>query len=460
MRSGRLLILAVVVLALGAYIFFFERHQPTTEEVRQQADKVLPDLKRDQIAALEIRSSHGLVKIVKTPEKQWKLVKPIEYPADESAVRSLVTGLVDLKINRSLKPGEVKPAEYGLDKPKLSVVVETKDGARRELKLGSKAALGADRAVSVGDGRILLCSDTLSGDLEKGLDGWRSHRVVELFPDQLASVEITAGKDHIQAVRDGQLWKLLQPVKDLADRDHIRNLVSGLNTLKVEQFLDSSADLHELGLDKPRYRVVLVRSKGAKPVELDFGRLDKTNGATRVACRRGGKDLFWVNDRAENALGLAPVLWRSQKVYPFESWNVQAATFTRGKESVSVERKEGVWKVAGGAAANGSEVLSRLGKLSELRAIDFDLIASGPKEMGRVALKIGSDAGVSAKKAQPAKVTFTFFEPLSPHGRALVRVDARATTMSVEAAKAREILADLGALKAKPKPTPAAKEKT
>ncbi len=457
MKTGRLLILAAIVVALGAYIFLFERHQPTTAEAQKQAEKVLPNVKRADITGLDIHNSHGTFVLAKSGDT-WKLTKPITYPADDTAVSSAITGLVDLTIARTLPPGEVAPKAYHLDHPPITVTIHTKDGGSRIVKVGGKAALGSDRAVSVGDGRILMCSGFFVTDLDKDLDAWRSHRVASVYPDQVASVELTEGHDHVHVVRDGKLWKLLEPLDDLADSDHMQNLISDINALKVVAFIDApKPDLHQLGLDHPRYRLVLVRKKGATPIELEFGVKEKKKGTTRVACRRNGTDLFWVNDVAETPLGLAPVLWRCRKVYPFESWNVDRLTLNSGGKTVTVKRINGVWKLNGGIPADGSEVLSRLGKLSELRAVSFDLLAKGPKRMAQAVIELAPSA-VGKKGAKPKIVTFTFFAPLRPGGRALVQVSGRKTVMSVEVKKVHEIFANLGKLKLKPTPVP--KKKT
>jgi hypothetical protein len=42
MRGKTLLILTVVVLGVGAFIWLYGRHQPGTDELVEQADKVLP----------------------------------------------------------------------------------------------------------------------------------------------------------------------------------------------------------------------------------------------------------------------------------------------------------------------------------------------------------------------------------------------------------------------------------
>ncbi len=58
MKPRILMILAVVVVLVGAYIFFFERHQMTSEEARQDAEKVLRGFDQETVASMVIDSSH------------------------------------------------------------------------------------------------------------------------------------------------------------------------------------------------------------------------------------------------------------------------------------------------------------------------------------------------------------------------------------------------------------------
>ena len=59
MRLGRLIVLAVVVLGLGAYIYFVERHEPTTDELKQRADKVFPLLEQDNARRIVVVNPKG-----------------------------------------------------------------------------------------------------------------------------------------------------------------------------------------------------------------------------------------------------------------------------------------------------------------------------------------------------------------------------------------------------------------
>lgn len=452
MRTGRLLLLALVVVALGAYIWFAERHAPTTDEARANADKVFPKLDQDDVVGLEITNSHGTFTLAKHDGK-WAIVTPEAYPADDATVGSLLGSLVSLKAQRRLAPGEVKPADYGLDKPSMSVVLTDAKGTKHELEVGTTAALGSNRAVSTGGAAVMLVPGWFANDLDKGLDGWRSKDVVDVTADGLASIEIVSGEDRIQLARSGGLWRLLQPIDDLADRDHVRTLVSNLNAIRVQEFLAPDTALDELGLEPPRRRVTLVASgEGGTATVLEFGATRTKDGATQVACRRDGKDLFWVDDRAEASLGRAPVLWRSTVVYPFDSWSASKLVLTEPDGTgATLEHRDGQWKLAEGGDADASNVLQRLATLAGLKASAYDLVAPGTPEMGTVELTLEA----SGDQAAQGPITFTFYRPLTADGKALVKVSARSGLMGVAAKDVESILGDLGALRPAT-PTPAA----
>ncbi len=451
MKTSRLVVLAVLVVALGAWILLVERHMPTTDQAKQRADKVFPDFDRDAVTGLEIHNAHGDFTLEKR-DGDWYLTAPIETRADDTSVGSLLTALGNLKVNRSLGRDEVDPTAYGLDEPEIRVTLTGKDGGHWELAVGSKTALGSDRAVSRGDGNVLITTGWFVTDLDRGLDDWRSRDVVDLFADQVADLKILKkGKDRIEVVRDGGLWKLLEPLEDLADRTHVEDLIADLNALRVKTFLDGDTDPAELGLDRPRYVVTIVRTEGKAPVRLEFGRVEERDGSKQVACRRDGKDLFWVGDNAELRLGRAPVLWRSHVLYPFSSWDVEKVAFSSGDTTVELERKDGVWKTADGGDADGAEVLRRLNALASMKALDFDLVRTGTPEIGRITLTLSADGG----QDKPRKVTFTFQEPFTAGGRALAVVDARDTVMSVDRDGAAKLFENLDALRGvEPTPSP------
>ncbi len=94
---------------------------------------------------------------------------------------------------------------------------------------------------------------------------------------QAKEVEIEAGEDSIRAVRIGDAWRLLSPMEDVGDRDHLEALVSDLGALRIEEFLDGEIDSAAIGLDVPEYSVVVVRSDGGEPLRLELGAIRESN---------------------------------------------------------------------------------------------------------------------------------------------------------------------------------------
>jgi len=453
MRGARLAVLAAVVVVLGAFILLYERHRPTTDQNREQAERIFPSLERDTVAAVEIRNAHGRVRLEREDD-DWALVEPVHFPADSSKVQSLLDALVNLNAERTLASNEVDPAAYGLDPPLVEVELEDRQGNRRRLKVGNETALGASRAVSIDPSQVKLCASWFASDLERDVDHWRSRQVADVFVDQVASVELESSSGRVHAVQVDERWTLLEPLHDLADRDKLQTLLADLNGQRVEEFVVGAQDPSVLGLSPPAHRVTLVRNDGRQPLVLELGATRERDGTTQVACRRNGMDLMWITDRALTALGRAPVLWRSTTVYPFEAWDVEGLTITSGTTSVALRREGGQWQGQGDAEVDSRAVTERLSALAQLEAVDFDLIEPGSGESGRVEMLLSA----AAEDGEPTPVRFTFYPPVAPGGRAVVRVSARDTVMSVDPAAVETIL-DLETLR--PSPTtkgPAAEE--
>ncbi len=451
MKPRNLIILAVVVIAVASYIFFYERHQMTSDEARERAGKVFPDFDRDAVQEIEIHNSHGNFQLVKSDD-HWQLTAPIDFPADSTAVSSLLDSLNNLDVERRLGADEVDPGAYGLDEPEMRVVAQTDLGDRFEIVVGEETPLGSNRAVQrKGEPEIILCSRYFVSNLDKELADWRSRDVVDVVADDVASIQVVTASDRIHAVRDDDAWRLLEPISDLADRDHMRNLISNFNGLRIEEFLDGEVSPAEYGLDDPSYRVTLIRTAGADPIQLDFGLTREEDGTTQVACRRNGTEYFWVDDLAATRLAKAPVTWRSPKVYPFDTWDAERLTITSGGQEIALDRAEGLWKLPDGGELDYTAVQDRLTTLANLEVREYDLIEPGTDAMGRIELEL--KAAADDDEAEPGAIDFTFFRPLTEGGDAIVITSARDTIMSVDPGQVETLLADPSSLR-KPDPEP------
>lgn len=440
MRSRSLMILAALVVAVGAFIFFVERHAPTTEERLERAGRVFPDLDPETVVEVDLFSEHGPVRLVRYGD-DWRLVEPLDYPADAAAVRGLIDAVAGLDAERELSLDDVGLEAYGLDEPQLDLALVDSDGHRFGFAVGAETPLEANRAIHLdGTDDIVICSGGFVASLDRDVDGWRSRDVVEIFENDLAGVEITSAEDRIVVARRDQRWWLSEPVADLADRDQMQSLVSELNGLRVSEFLPPDAAPAELGLEPPEYTVTLTPTGDDPAVTLELSApADDGSGIESLVCRRDGTDLFRIPASIRTRLAKAPVLWRSAKVWPFPTWDVTGLEIAAGDELVELQQEAGLWQSDDGAEVDAAAVRRRLTALADLEAREHDLLVPPTAVAGSVTLALDGD--------EPGP-TFTFYEPIEEGGHSAVTVSTRDDVMGVDTAVVENILGDLDALRA------------
>ena len=438
MRPGRLLILALVVLGFGVFIYFFERQKPTTDELAERKDKLFADLDQEKARRIVIDNSHGHFELVKEAG-EWRLTAPIADNANQGAVSSLLSTLRTLKAERTLPAAGLKLADYGLDKPQLTASVEDESGKTFALRLGNELPLGNSRALTTGGGDVYVVSKYIATDVERDLAGWRSDQLVQVYSSDVASVSIASPAGRVALANTSGVWTITEPFADLADRDRAEGLISDLNAARIKEFIDAPGDLAALGLAKPALEVNLVR-KDKPPVKLEFGAEREKDGAKQTACRRGER-VFWVDDNARTRAVATVVEWRSSSLVRLDTWAAEKLELVAGAAKAALERKDGVWK-AGDVEVDGDAVSRRLNTLADLKVTAFDRPKPGGEPEGTVKVTVRDGAVVEV----------SFFQAAGA-GEATAVVPGRSGAFAVDGARVGEILSDPAAL-TRPKPTP------
>jgi hypothetical protein len=439
MRPSRLVILAAVVLALGAYILLVERHAPTTDELKQRQDKLFPTMDQAKVERVVVTNPKGRFELKKEGDV-WKLVAPVADDANSSAVSSLLSTLAGLKAERTLKAKDVKLADYGLAKPELAVSFTDDKGVTRTLSLGAEMPLGNSRAAQVGADSVYIVSKYLATDLDKDLAGWRSTDLAQVYATDVASLTVKDAAGRVALAQAAGTWTLTEPIADLAEREKAEGILADLTAAKIKEFVDAPGDLKVLGLDPPELEITVVRKDNKPPLQLAFGVERDKDGGKQRACKRGDR-VYWVDASATAKATTTLADWRAKKLVQLDAWAVDKLELEAGKEKVSLERKDGIWK-AGNVEVDGDAVSRRLNTLADMTVAAFDRPKPTGEPSGHVKLTVEDGATVEA----------TFYPGISA-GEAIALVPGRAGALAVDGAKVRELLASPPAL-AKPKPTP------
>lgn len=381
MRPRTLLILLLVVLGLGAFIWFYERELPSSEERTENAKKVLP-LDKDEIRKVTVEAPSGRVVFERVehakddkkdkddedaeagetdqgteeeagePESEWKITAPMQARADAFAVDGFLDSLVGLQKNRTLE--DVDRKAVGLDKPRATVRVETADGTR-VLQLGAAVPTGGSLIAGLeGSDEAYVVSDTILSQVDREPGSWRDRQLFRAGRDAIARITVTGpGGKVVLAQQDGQ-FRIESPFADRADKRLVDDLYADLSGLAAEQFVDQPFGTPaEMGLRPPR-GVVEVAFRQGDPLRIELG-LPAAAGeepppepgmpAPPPAIHaRVGPQLVQARTRLAQVVERPAAEWRARGLSAFEVHDIETATVRDGKGEIRLTRAGTDWK--------------------------------------------------------------------------------------------------------------------
>ncbi len=143
MKPKNTLILLTIVAAVAAFILFYERKQPNTENAKRQSQNVV-NFDREKLDGIIIQNGDDKIEL-RRHDRKWRLEAPIKDQADSSLVDNLVLELEGWQKETTISPKEIeadknKLSEFGLIKSKLRLKL-IGQGAPAEIFLGKDAAL-------------------------------------------------------------------------------------------------------------------------------------------------------------------------------------------------------------------------------------------------------------------------------------------------------------------------------
>src|SRR6266508_6343733 len=185
------LILAVVVLAVFAYLRFFEMKQPSTEEARRQSQNVV-NFERSKVDGIIIQNGDEKIELRRRDNK-WRLETPIKDQADSSLIDNLLRDLGNWQKEGTISAKEIdadksKLSEYGLNKPRLRLKLLGQDKPPAIL-FGKDAALEGKMYVRFEDSKeTYLAGQSIKKEIDKKPEEFRDRKLTGLITVQVLRV--------------------------------------------------------------------------------------------------------------------------------------------------------------------------------------------------------------------------------------------------------------------------------
>jgi hypothetical protein len=338
MKRGRsTLILLALAGGLGAYIWFVEMKRETTDD-EPKAERVFASLEADQIAALTLHAGNGDVTTLKKDGAGWKIEAPIQAPADASEVSGVTSNLATLDITRVIdeQPKSLEP--FGLDQPRLKVTFTGK-GPARTMLFGSKTATGGDVYAKLEDQpRVFLVPGWLEQSFDRTTFQLRDKAIVAVDREAVDHVSIIGAPGTIELKKDGDAWRLVQPIAARADSAEVGSLLTRLSSGQMQAIVaEQPATLDVYGLQPPR-TTVTAGGGGRQLAQILVG---SASGDAAVHLKDAARPIVFTVEKAlADDLQRTVDTYRAKDVFAYRPFNLSRLVIARGDTTRTFEKRK------------------------------------------------------------------------------------------------------------------------
>jgi hypothetical protein len=400
------LILAVVVLAVFAYLRFFEMKQPSTGEARRQAQNVV-NFDRSKVDGIIIQNGDEKIEIRRRDNK-WRLEIPIKDQADAALVENLLSDLETWQKEGTIPAKDIdadksKLNEYGLNRPKLKLKLIGSDRPP-EILFGKDAALEGRMYVRFENSKeTFLAKQSVKKDIDKKAEEFRDKKLTDVTTAQVRRIALKTPAGEMELEKKGDHWDIVKPLRARADDEKVGDLIAQVTTARIQQFVaDDHGDLRPYGLAEPRGSITLFSQEGRKDQKVEiadsikvFGQDDKGQILQIGSVPEKEKDQVYVRfaprgavytlpKKIEEALNTKPADLRDYHLVRIDTNVLDRITIdVPGKGKTVLARKDGNWTIASrnNAPADSRAVRRLIDTLQNARVTRFveDVASNLPK---------------------------------------------------------------------------------
>jgi hypothetical protein len=386
MQRGRsFLIMMVVALGLGAYIYFVEMKRDPAAADTPAKEKVFA-IESGKIEEVEVRAESGEVTTVAKTGDTWQITAPQKLDADTAEVGGLVSTIEALERQRVIAENPTSVASFGLEPPRFVVGFKTAgDATPKRLQVGKRTPTGGDLYARVeGDPKIFLISSYLEDSLNKTTFNLRDKTVLAFNREGVDSLSIEAkGSTPVSFAKKESTWRIAAPLDAKADFSTVDGLVSRIGQARMKEIESSAgdADMKKYGLDAPQATITI--GAGSTRATLALGAKPEGDDASIYARDLSRPLVFTVDATLLDDVKKTPADFRAKDLFEFRSFSATSADFTLNGQTATFAKEKPagteqasaveVWKLTKPAAKDVDQTRATdlLTTLSNLRAESF-----------------------------------------------------------------------------------------
>jgi hypothetical protein len=384
-NTGILFLLAV---ALGAFVWLNEIEGEEARKTQEDAEKRLfPGVESEAVEWISLTTADGHAVRIERHEGGWRFATPPDLRADAFAVDGIASSLAQLASESTY--AEPQPAEvYGLGDGAQEFAFGA-GGQEHRVRVGAKTPMGGNSYVSVvGSNEVHALRTYRVTALAKRLDELRDKRIIEFDRDAVQGVALRWPGGGVVLHREGEEWRMLEPIEGRADGSSVDTLLSNLSFLRATAFEDAPPPDEESGLADPELEIELTLAPAqeggeARRAALAMGRSQP--GGDRLV-RAAGPTRFRVPEARIDDYPRKVSAWRWKDVarFPVEDARRVELSFRDASgapvEITATRGEDETWS-SSPEAMDPQRIRTLVDELARLRARDILADAMGPDEL-------------------------------------------------------------------------------
>ena len=380
-------IVGAIFALLLAFVYFHEIKGGQERRQAAERSKQLVDFNESEVERLSLIRPEGGIEVERAEGSQWRIVLPVEDGADGEAVERYLRNIAESErekvvVDSADALSAETAARYGLDRPRLKVLIETEDGTLDTL-LGTDAP--TDRYTYVQESgsnpEIFVVRAWRYDNLDKAFSiyeidaSWSFQRV-------RSSRRARTGSGRLPLRKEGTEWLMQEPIVARASFEAIDGLISKIESSEISAFVDeapSGEALSAYGFGPGAVQWSFTFGQDRRERRLSVGRED--GEGSYYAREESRPQVFLIDSTLVHRLSQDAVELRDRKPLRVDRDGIDRMEYRRGPVLIFAAEKDtsGVWNIQDppGQQTKSWKLNALLTDLESLEAIGFATAQGG-----------------------------------------------------------------------------------
>jgi hypothetical protein len=356
----------LILIALALFLDFIKKSKGDEEEK-------LVALLSDDVQKITLKKEDETISFLKDEKGEWLITTPLQAKADKHEVNRLAEDFSELSLDRVVEEEPEDLSKYNIPQKEITLWYKNKSEPLKIL-LGMENPLDSTFFAKREDElRVVLIPSHLKSLLEKKVFDFRQKDIFKFETDEVKNIRLRTKESQWEVIKKEDEWHFEKPVKALAEKSKIDDILSSLSNLKAEKFISEEKNKEELkkyALDKPQYEITLGMPLANQEVTFF---LQKTEGKVYATSSLSSKIIAAEDDVLSNLEKEADKL-REKEVADFYSWEADRLYLKKEKLELKVLKdEENKWRFESPEKeeADGEKIMKFIRKIESLEADEF-----------------------------------------------------------------------------------------